>query len=380
MVVSIAGGVKSGKLLEIEAKLYQLLIVGKQKSSAMLEGVDDELEVHANKLDIEREAVMSRLEKQVQSREIFEAVSAQLSESVRRSIDFRLEEPADVLSHTNICEQQVMLLELLQSDTPDLNQVYQYVNDLPWLVLDLTNLVNSASFRNKRPNRSEVKVSDLKLVLSFIGLKNLQTLIPYFCVRRWLPSGHANLLWTTRKLWRHNIVMAIASQALAKASGNDETFIYICALLYQLGTSAILNNSAGIYEHIWGSWLREAEASKEREVYDAVLVTDFPATLVYEKVLEHGQELNWQLLELLGFTDSRITDVLKELSYTMRYADLSAEAALIARSSAFAQILFLEEQRKLYPYELDLIVDYYQFTAEEIEMLRAQNYHKLDLV
>ncbi|MCL2915972.1 HDOD domain-containing protein [Shewanella corallii] len=380
MVVSIAGGVKPGKLLEIEAKLYRLLIVGKQKSGAMLDGLDEEIEAHANKLAVERDAVLDRLEKQLQSRQIFEAVSSQLSEAVRRSIDFRLAEPADVLRHTKISEQQIMLLELLQSSAPDMNQLYLYVNDLSWLVHDLTNLVNSPSFRAKRPNRSDVKVSDLKLVLSFIGIENLQTLIPYFCVRRWLPSGHPNLLWTTRKLWRYNIVTAIASQTLATAQGKDAAFAYICALQYQLGTSAILNNSAEIFEQIWGSWLREAENSKEREVYDAVLATEFPANQVYEKVMEYELELNWQLLDLLGFGESRITEVLRELSYTMRYADLSEDAALIARGNAFAKILFLEEQRKLYPQERELIIDYYQFTPDEIELLRGQNYRKLDLV
>lgn len=380
MVVSIAGGVKSGKLLDIESKLYRLLIVGKQKSSAMLDEVDEELEAHANKLAVEREAVMSRLEKQIQSREIFQAVSTQLSESVRRGIDFRLAEPADVLRHTSISEQQIVLLELLQSSSPDMGQLHLYVNDLSWLVQDLTNLVNSPSFRAKHQTRSDVKVSDLKLVLSFIGVENLQTLIPYFCVRRWLPSGHANLLWTTRKLWRYNIVTAIASQTLAKAQGKDAAFTYICALLYKLGTSAVLNNSAEIYEQVWGNWLREAEESREREVYDAVLATEFPSQQVYEKVMEYELDLNWQLLELLGFADSRITEVLKELSLTMRYADLSEDAALIARGNAFAKILFLEEQRKLYPQERELIIDYYQFTEEEIELLRAQNYRKLDIV
>lgn len=91
MAISVAGGVRPGKILEIEHRLYQQLILGKQKASpTLLDDLDQELEADANKLDVEREAILSRLLKQIQAREVFEAISKQLIDTVNNAIEHQL--------------------------------------------------------------------------------------------------------------------------------------------------------------------------------------------------------------------------------------------------------------------------------------------------
>ncbi|MGL5666499.1 MAG: HDOD domain-containing protein, partial [Shewanella sp.] len=88
MAISVAGGVRPGKIIEIEHRLYQQLILGKQKAGpTLLDDLDRELEADANKLDVEREAILSRLLKQIQAREVFEAISKQLTETVNNAIE-----------------------------------------------------------------------------------------------------------------------------------------------------------------------------------------------------------------------------------------------------------------------------------------------------
>ncbi len=380
MAISVAGGVRPGKVIEVEHRLYQQLIVGKQKTGSMYDELDAELDADASKLAIEREAALERLTKQIQAKQVFEEVSTQLINTVNNALGHQLASPKSILSYSGINENQLLILEFLQSKNLDLNRLSPLITEQTWLARDLLNIVNSPSFRHRRPQRSDVKVTDIKLVLNFIGVENLKLLIPYFCLRNWLPSGHANLLWTTRKLWRYSVVSAIAAQALAKLHGMESSFVYTCTLLSQLGSTVVLKNSAKLFEEVWGTWLREASDSRDKELYDAVMATEFPAEKVYQLVLQHGSALNWQLLYQLNFEDSAMAKVLTELDNNLSYKDLSEGAAMVARANCFAKVVLLEEMRQITPQEKRIMFDYYELSEQEIIRLKGQNYRKLDII
>ncbi|ASJ95602.1 HDOD domain-containing protein [Shewanella marisflavi] len=380
MAKSIAGGVRPGIIIDIEHRLLKQIIVGKQKAAAsMFDDLDRELENDANKLDIERDAVFERLSKQIQARQVYEAVSAQLITTITTTLDNQLASPDLLIKQSGINENQMLMLELLYEKNLDLNRLRLLIADLPWLARDLTNMVNSPSFRHKRQHRSDVKVTEIKLVLNFIGVENLKLVIPYFCLRNWLPTGHANLLWTTRKLWRYAMLTGIAAKALAQLNELDIAQAYTSSLLHQLGISVVLKNSAKVYENIWGTWLREASASRDKELHDAVLATEFPAEEIYQQVLQHAHKLNWRLPELLDFNTSLLTQTQKELDTSLSYSELSEYAALVARASCFAKVLMLEEMRMISPKEKQLMFDYYLLSEQEQIRLKGQNYRKLDL-
>ena len=380
MAISVAGGVKPGKIIEIEQRLYRQLIVGKQKSAAMFDELDAELDADANKLDIEREAILARLAKQLQAKAVYEAVSKQLVDTVNNAIEHQLVSADLVLKHSGVNDKQILLLELLQAKNLDLNRLRLVINDLSWLSRDLTNMVNSPAFRAHRPKGGDVQVTDLKLVLNYIGLENLKVLIPYYCLRNWLPSGNANLLWTTRKLWRFSIVSSIATQALAKLHNIDMSLVYCVSLLNQLGTAVVLSNSARLFEKTWGGWLREASGSRDKELYDAVMATEFPSAQVCDHVMNFGAKLNWQLLGILGFEDSRLSQMLHELDQTLNFCELSPEAAIVAKAACYAKVMMLEELRQLEPQEKRLMFDYFEFSEQELIRLKAQNYRKMDIL
>ncbi|MCH1929493.1 HDOD domain-containing protein [Shewanella sp. A25] len=381
MAISVAGGVRPGKIIEIEHRLYQQLILSKQKASpTLLDDLDRELEADAHKLDVEREAIMARLLKQMQARDVFEAISKQLCDTVNNGIEHQLATPELVLSKSNINESQLLLLELLLAKNLDAARSRPLISNLPWLCRDLTNMVNSPGFRARRPQSSDVRVTDIKLVMNYIGIENLRTIIPYFCLRNWLPSGNTKLLWTTRKLWRYSVVSGIAANALAKLHETETALVYSGALMHQLGTSVVLSLSARLFEQTWGNWLREASGSRDKEVYDAVMATEFPAKAVFQHVMHYGHKLNWQLLELLKFENSPLTQILKELDQNLSYRELSESAALVARASCYAKVLLLEEMRQIDPQEKRLMFDYYELSEQEVLRLKAQNYRKLDLL
>ncbi|WP_240778837.1 HDOD domain-containing protein [Shewanella sp. SNU WT4] len=368
-------------VIELENRFYYQLIVGKQKQDDMLDGMDAEVEAESFKLDIERQAVFDRLAKKKEARRVFEDVSGQLVYTLIQSILFQLDDPLETLKHAGLTSKQLSLMEMLQSTNAELPKLRPQIEKMEWLSRELINMVNSPSFRHRKPQRaSDIRVKDIKLVLNFIGIENLQVLVPYLCIRTWLPTGRANMIWTTRKLWRYMLVTATAAQILAKEQGLDGAFVYTCSLLSQLGTSAILSNSSMIFDGIWGHWLREANQSRDKEIYDAVIATEFPAEAVYEQVLNRSASLNWELLSLLEFEESQFTQVLKELAETRTYEGLSPQAAIVARASCFSKGLLLQEMRQISPEEIQAMHSYYHLTKHEVALLSKQNFRKLEIM
>lgn len=380
MAISVAGGVKPGKIIEVEHRLYQQLIVGKQTSVKMYDELDAQLDEVAHKLEIEREAIKLRLEKQLKARAVFEAISEQLSNTVVKAIEHQLSSPQSALDVSGVMQTQVLLLDLLIAKDLNLSRLRPLIEDSSWLAAELVTLINSPASRHRRPHRSDVQVTELKLVLNYIGLENLRVLIPYFCLRHWLPSGNANVLWSARKLWRYSIISAIAAQALGQLHGKNVNLVYTCALLNQLGTAVVLNNAARMFEKHWRNWLQEASRSRDKEVYDAVMATEFPAPQVLNQVLQYGHEYNWSLLSLHTFDDSPITQILRELDVQYRFNQLSPEAAIVAKASCYAKVYLLEEQQLIEPQEKKLMFDYYEFSEQELLRLKGQNFRKLDLM
>ena len=134
MAISVAGGVRPGKVIEIEHRLYQQLIVGKQKSSSMFDELGEDIELDANKLAVEREAAIERLAKKVEDKQVFERVSKQLVDAVEKAIDHRLASVDSVIKSSGINESQLLILELVQERVIDTNRLISLIENESWLV------------------------------------------------------------------------------------------------------------------------------------------------------------------------------------------------------------------------------------------------------
>ncbi|MBE8167190.1 MAG: HDOD domain-containing protein [Shewanella sp.] len=380
MAFSVAGGMKPGMIIDVENRFYRLLIVGKEKLTWAEDDLDDELLDIANKLEIEQQALQERLLKQQQQKQVFEAVSSQLMSTIIDSMQHQFDSVEPLLAHSTVSSQQWLLLELLQSSKLDLNRLKMVLDNISGLSRDLVNLVNSPAFRQSRAQSTEVQVSDLKLVLNYIGIEQLKLLIPYYCMRSWLPKKNTSILWMTRKLWRFANVAAIASKALAEFHQRETSLIYTATLTNLMGTTVVLGNCAQVFESIRGQWLREASDSRDKAVYDAVLATEFPAHQVFENVLTHGSKLNWKILEHFEFGNFKLSKMLHELDQTLEFNKLCIDSALAMKATIYAKTLLMEEQQQLSPQEKKLMFDYYEFSEEELVHLKGQNYRKQDIL
>ncbi|MFQ6372572.1 HDOD domain-containing protein [Shewanella sp. YIC-542] len=379
MVVSVSGGFKPAPVAALEYRFLQQLIMGTQTNTPVWDDPEPALEAVAFKLEIEREAALQRIAKKQQSQQLAQQINQQLHMSLKTALANQLASAQVIARHSKVTDKHLLLLEMLHSPKLDLNRLRLVVASQPWLIRDLTNMVNSPVFGARRPQNSELQVTDLKLVLGYIGLDNLRLLIPFYICRHWLPFGHSGLLWINRKLWRYAQIQGVAARALAQLHDQDGAMLYSLALMRQLGTCAVLEMGATIFEQLRGNWLKEASHSRDKALYDAIAVSEFPAQELCAQVAEQGMMLNWQLPVTLGFSDSRLIRQLQALQDCQGFEQMPLPAQLVAKASCYAQVLLLDESHQLSFRDKQLLYGYYNVTEQELLRLQGQNYKKLTL-
>lgn len=368
--MTLYAGVRPEKIRKIENKFFQQLIIGKSKKNQ-----DEEDNDHVeNNQHLKKDKASEVTD--------YQRVSDQLAQTIIKTIEHHLAEPKVIMPDVGITDIQVKLMDILQVDSLDLNRVSKQVELLPWLEEELGILVNGLGFRHRRPNESDVKVTDLRLVLSYIGLETLKTLIPYYCARKWLPKEQSYIVNIKRTLWHYTSITAISANVLAKKNNKDSVFCYICGLLYQLGLSAILSSSSRVFDEVRQYWLKSSKHYEDEysDIYDAVVDSEFPSKFIYDYVLKHASLLNWQLLEMVHFENSNIAKVLKELYSISNVGELSEESLIISKASCFAKVFLLEKKHKITAYDRELICNYYQITDDVYSELRALDFNTFDLL
>ncbi|RLV58128.1 HDOD domain-containing protein [Parashewanella curva] len=378
-MISVAGGLKPGGITDIEQEFYRLLVVGKQTKVVIDDNEQDATVVHAQKLEIEQQAIRDRLSRQQQQKEVFQAISEQLQDTITDAMAHQFSDINALLKQTHITQSQWQLLDKLQNSKLNLNQLRGLIEKIAWLKNDLINLVNSPSFRHFRGQGSDVKVSDLKLVLNYIGLEQVRLLIPYYCMRSWLPRKHSTSSIITRRIWRFANVASIAARALAKHHNQDPCVIFSVCLGHFMGAATVIERCSQVFESIRGDWLRQAQEDRDKLVYDAILATPFPKESVCLNVIKYGSQLNWKILQELDIENSSLFQYLSEMDQKLSYRGMSLPAAIATKSIIFAKLLLLQEQNMLKPKEKRLMFDYYEISKEELSTLRNQNYRKQEL-
>lgn len=311
---------------------------------------------------------------------IEQAVSQQLTATITKAINHHFIDPNKVFLCGNFKPQQFLLLELLYNPNTALDNVHSSINHIPWLSEKIIKTVNQSSFYHHKAKQSDIKVTDLKLALSFIGMENLKQLVPIFCMQHWLPVTKTRQQNLCRKFMRYFAISGLAARTMAKPLHLNEAFFFTCSLLSHLGLASIIHDSATIFDDIRQQWLAEAEQMENAEIQHAIVQTPFPNQVVHQLIHSQSDALSWQLLEKIDFNNSKLTNVIKDLAQSAyAYHAHSSNAALIARARAFGKILYLESERKISKQDRTYVIDYYQLADEE-PLLRKQDYNSFNEV
>jgi putative nucleotidyltransferase with HDIG domain len=155
----------------------------------------------------------------------------------------------------------VELLGLFANPDYDIDRVVELISHDPALTVAVLKRCNSAALKG-----SEI-ATDMFEAVTRLGFYEVHCLVASLVGARAMAVGKNKTILDTGHLWRHSVVTAVASAALARRVQETETTAFTAGLLHDVGKLVLASVESVPYATMIGQWgtsgpkLAEAEMS-----------------------------------------------------------------------------------------------------------------------
>ncbi len=267
------------------------------------------------------------------------------------------------------------IIDILSARAASVNQIKNLAASLPWLTVDLINLVNKPQYRK----RADVQVSDAKLALSYIGLDNLKLVMPTFTLKHWLPISTVPYGLMKRKLWNDSLSIALAASALAKEQGLDEFTAFTTGMLSNIGKLAVTRCYLTTYSEMYKAELRAAVENKDKRLHNVLSKIEASELLLLEQLTMRSSQLSADLIEKMNFRRLGITEPIFDLAYAESIDKMHPIAQVVAKAKAFVAFRALAKEELIEGEESKTLLSSVKLSSVEIALLRKSDIDHLKL-
>ncbi len=267
------------------------------------------------------------------------------------------------------------ILDILSARAASVNQIKSLAASLPWLTIDLLNLVNKPQYRK----RADVQVNDAKLALSYIGLDNLKLVMPTFTLKHWLPTSTAPYGLMKRKLWNDSLSIALAARALAKEQGLDEFTAFTTGMLSNIGRLAVTRCYLTTFSEMYQSEVRTAFESKDKRLHNILSKIEASEVLLLEQLTMRSSQLSADLIEKMNFRRLGITEPIFDLAYAENIEKMHPIAQIVAKAKAFVAFRALAKEELIEAKESKTLLSSVKLTPAEMTLLKKSDIDHIKL-
>ena len=305
-----------------------------QKGEIFVAKYQDSEQAHPRRelLEVEQKANKEKIIEEHGHNQFKTEVSKNLLAKVHKKIITEFTNKEQLFGQTlNIESAACDILEILSVNAASIKRITPLVASLPWLSDNLINLVNKPQYRK----RSDVKVSEPSLAVSYIGLDNLKMVMPTYILKHWLPASTAPFGAMKRKLWQDSLAIAMTTKILAKNAGLDEYQAFTAGMLSNIGGLAVSRTFSKVYNNIHQQELKTAYDNRDKRMHDALNDIEATPELLLELMSSHSSVLAGELVELMRFDRLNITEAIFDLSFNEDKSKMCELAKLILKAKAF---------------------------------------------
>ncbi|CCQ10800.1 FIG00535925: hypothetical protein [Pseudoalteromonas luteoviolacea B = ATCC 29581] len=276
------------------------------------------------------------------------------------------------------------ILDILAVKSASVGRLEPLVNDLSWLGRDLVSLVNLPQYRKQSAKGTAVKVDTPALALRYLGLENLQLVIPTFSVRHWMPHATEPFPLLKRKLRDLSMSTAIAARQLAEVKGLNPQHAFTLGMLMDVGKIAVTRLYLRTFEQVWQNKVMIAREKNHKDLHTALMELS-PDPLFLRNLLMHDSiELSVQLIEKMAFRYLPFNAVMAQLakSYLPNSGtvdDLLPLTELLKQAHGYAQYLLLKDSNLIEPDEAQMWFAYLNIDEALVDQLAKCSYQTLQL-
>lgn len=330
-------------------------------------------------LEVEVAAQQKRKQKSSAHQKLLAQTSNKLHGLIESIIITRLEDIDTVIKDTiGIDESVCALLDILATRAASVGRLEPLVNDLSWLGRELVTLVNLPFYRKQRSKATSVKVDSPALALRYIGLDNLQLVVPTFAVRHWMPYSTEPFPLLKRRIKDNTMSCAIAAQMLAELNNVNPNHAFTLGMLLNVGQIALIRLYLRVFEQVWQNKVLRAREEGNKNLHTALLELKpdplFLATTLNAKSLI----VSAKVIEKMAFKYLPLNSAMQQLVNGVDKGDsLLPLAQVVQKARSYSQYLNLKEHQLIEDDEIQSWFSYYQFTKTELDTLQTGNFTNL---
>lgn len=305
--------------------------------------------------------------------------SEQLHKTIETAIYKQLEDIDGVIHSTIGIEDGIAnILDILAVKSASVGRLEPLVNDISWLGRELVTLVNLPYYRNQRSKNTSVKVDKPSLALRYIGLDNLQLVIPTFAARHWMPHSTEPFSLLKRRLRDSAMANAIAAQKIAQINNVNDVHAFTLGMLLDVGRIALVRLYLKTFEKVWQRKVQLARNENQKDLHTALLELQpdplFLTTLLSNKSIE----VSAKVIDKMAFKYLPFKGVMQQLVNGVDKGDtLLPLTEVMLKARCYSQYLNLKEHQLIEPDETLSWFSYFKFTKTELKTLQSSNFTNL---
>lgn len=261
------------------------------------------------------------------------------------------------------------ILDILSVRAASINRIVPLAKSLPWLADELVKLVNKPQYRK----RADVKVTDAKIALSYIGLDNLKMVVPIFMLKHWLPNSTSPYPLMKRKLWNDSLTIAMITKLLAQQAGEDEHTAFMAGMLSNIGYMIVTRCVLTHHQQLHSQELKRAYEDRDKRLHDVLVELDTSPELLLEHLLERSAQITADVIEAMKFERLNITEAIFDLAYSPNWEKMNSLAQYITKARAYVAMRSLAKEDLVNSDEAKQLLSTAKITAEEIALLKKSD-------
>ena len=302
----------------------------------------------------------------------------ELQSKVEDVVDGRLTETeeifSDVLQHS---DNIAAIFDILAVRAASVGRIYPLVSDLSWLCRDILHIVNLPQYRHEKYD--DVKMDNVKLAMSYLGLNNLQQVIPAFSVYHSLPSTTYPFRLLRRKLWENALGVGLCAKALASSDGNDPYLAFVSGLYWNIGYIAAAKIYLRAFSNIRHSSLEEAKEADDHARHDVFFDAEPNGDHFAAFIKEHGPQISINTIEKMNLKRMPIMPVLEQLNRTKNPKDLDGIAKTVYQAQVYNRYEKLKKHQLIEKAEARNWLAKSGFNNEKLQSLKGIRLTRLNL-
>ncbi|WP_017446109.1 HDOD domain-containing protein [Gayadomonas joobiniege] len=270
------------------------------------------------------------------------------------------------------------LLDLLSVRAASVSRIEPLVKEIRGLEGDLIQFINLPGYR-KENNGQPVKVDNIRVALSFIGIENLKLVVPCLVMRRLLPASTEPFTLLKRKIWEFNLAAAISSRRLAQFYEVDDAGVFVASLFQGLGQIAVSKLYFNLFEEVRRDALETARKAVQKEDYQALLMIEPDGQALKNLILEFSENISLDLVDYMQLKRLAVSKIMHPQTDKNERPEQSRARQALFKGTAYGRYKMLHRHKLLSTTEAKVYIRECKLNSSEIKVLNQLSMTRLNL-